>query len=131
VRPSILGLAVTLLITGASAWGQDPDLPEKSQSLVVYGDDPCPKAQDDEEIVVCARRPETERFRIPKEFRENKEERGSVAWSSRFQELEDATRYTRPNSCSVVGTWGQTGCWNMMMRQWHDERRAAQESNRP
>ncbi|WP_243455572.1 hypothetical protein [Sphingosinicella sp. BN140058] len=122
------GIAAALLVASAAAAAQDgdPDLPERSSSLVVYGDDPCPKAQDDEEIVVCARRPETERYRIPKEFRKNKDERGSVAWGARFDQLEEATRYTRPNSCSVVGTWGQTGCWNMNIGRWAAERRAMQ-----
>ena len=122
------GIAAALLVISAAAAAQeaDPDLPERATSLVVYGDDPCPKAQDEEEIVVCARRPETERFRIPKEFRKNKDERGSVAWGARFEQLEEASRYTRPNSCSVVGSWGQTGCWNMNIRNWSAERRAMQ-----
>ena len=122
------GIAAALLVISAAAAAQetDPDLPERATSLVVYGDDPCPKAQDEEEIVVCARRPETERYRIPKEFRKNKDERGSVAWGARFDQLEEAARYTRPNSCSVVGSWGQTGCWNMNIRNWSSERRAMQ-----
>jgi len=125
----LTGIAAALLVVpAAAAVAQDPELPERASTLVVYGDDPCPKARDDEEIVVCARKPETERYRIPKDLRENKEERGSVAWGSRFQELEAATRYTRPNSCSVVGTWGQTGCWNQMISNWRAERRALQNN---
>ena len=93
-----LGFAAILLVASAAAGAQEPDLPERASTLVVYGEDPCPKAQDEEEIVVCARRPETERYRIPKEFRKNKDERGSVAWGARFDQLEEATRYTRPNS---------------------------------
>ena len=36
--------------------------------IIVYGTDPCPRSTDDE-IVVCARKPESERFRIPEALR--------------------------------------------------------------
>lgn len=99
--------------------------PERSTSLVVYGNDPCPKAQGDE-IVVCARRPENERYRIPKVFRNKpRTDPASTAWAARWAGVEDAMRYTRPNSCSVVGTYGQTGCTQAMIRQWWLERQAA------
>ncbi len=124
------GFLLTSALFGASfstmapAAAQDPDLPEKASTLVVYGEDPCPAPSDPEEIVVCARRPETERYRIPEEFRENKEERGSVAWGARVEEMEEATRFTRPNSCSPVGSWGQTGCFDSLIRNWRADRRA-------
>ena len=116
--------AACLLVAGAPAAAESGDPPGKSSTLVVYGDDPCPAPADPEEIVVCARQPESERYRIPEEFRENKEKRGSVAWGTRFDELEEATRFTRPNSCSRVGSWGQTGCFADAIRQWRAERRA-------
>ena len=101
------------------------DLPNRSSDLVVYGDDPCPKSSGDE-IVVCHRRPEGERYRIPRKFRDPaREDTASMAWSGQWQQMEDAVRSTRPNSCSVVGTGGQTGCLNAMLRQWWLERRQA------
>jgi hypothetical protein len=117
-------MLAALLLVPATALAQAGEPPEREASLVVYGDDPCPTGEDEEEIVVCARRPETERYRVPKEFREDKDRRGSVAWGSRFQDLEEDTRFTRPNSCSVVGAGGQTGCLSAMIRQWYAERRA-------
>ena len=36
--------------------------------IVVYGNDPCPRSTDDQ-VVVCARRPEAERYRIPEKLR--------------------------------------------------------------
>ena len=36
------------------------------RGVVVYGDDPCPQSTADE-VVVCARRPDDERYRIPAE----------------------------------------------------------------
>lgn len=116
--------ALLALFVAVPAVAEEGVVPEKASTLVVYGDDPCPQPRDAEEIVVCARKPEDERYRIPKELREKTDDRGSVAWGTRFSELEDATRFSRPNSCSVVGTWGQTGCYEMSIRQWRAERRA-------
>ena len=123
-----LGWAALVLVSNPLA-AQDADGPGRSSSLVGYGDDPCPPWTD-EENVVCARRPESERYRIPEEFRENKEKRGSVAWGARVEEMEEATRFTRPNSCSVVGSWGQTGCLADAIRQWSADRRAARSARR-
>lgn len=99
------------------------DLPERVEAVTVYGDDPCPKSQGDD-IVVCGRKPETERYRIPKELRRSRDQRRGAAWSTRVAEMEEATRFTKPNSCSVVGSWGQTGCLEAAIRNWIAERRS-------
>tara|TARA_R110000824_G_scaffold25838_6_gene89565 strand:+ start:13404 stop:13811 length:408 start_codon:yes stop_codon:yes gene_type:complete len=100
------------------------DQPERLSVLVTYGEDQCPEAEADE-IVVCAQRPESERYRIPKELREaeKEEEGGEQSWSSVVASHDEAARSGRPNSCSVVGTFGFTGCQSAIMRQWFDERR--------
>ena len=41
---------------------------EKVNIVIVYGDDACPQSQGDD-IVVCARKGEEERFRIPEPLR--------------------------------------------------------------
>jgi hypothetical protein len=105
----------------ASAEGPAP--PSSRQStLVVYGDDPCPTTGPDNEVVVCARRPEEERYRIPRRIRERQPT--DTSWASRVDGLEDESRQMRPNSCSVVGSNGFTGCTAQMVRQWYAERRA-------
>ena len=43
--------------------------PERTSVLYTYGDEPCPEPKGDE-IVVCAQQPESERYRVPKELRE-------------------------------------------------------------
>jgi hypothetical protein len=111
--------AIAILAAPASA-----EPPERSSTVVVYGDDRCPESTGDE-VVVCARRPENERYRIPKELREKQRLPGGIAWGSQVQQMEDATRFTRPNSCSVVGSGGQTGCFAQAIRQWAADRRAA------
>ena len=98
---------------------------ERTINVTVYGNDPCPSGGNDE-IVVCGRRPENERYRIPKELRRKDEDRPSeVSWASRVAGLEDAARPSRPDSCSPVGSYGQTGCWAKMIRQWSAERQQA------
>lgn len=96
--------------------------PERERTLVVYGDDPCPPSTGDE-VVICARRPDDERYRIPEELRRGSDppELGGI---SRVEALEESQRDTRPGSCSVVGSFGHTGCTQEMVRQWYADRRA-------
>jgi hypothetical protein len=114
--------AAAALVAAAPA-SADTSLPQRSTNLVVYGNDPCPQSREDE-IVVCARRPESERYRIPKALRDKKRtDSASMAWGRQWGQMEDATRFTRPDSCSVVGSGGQTGCLQSALRQWWLERR--------
>lgn len=101
---------------------------KSTTTTTVYGNDPCPKPKGDE-IIVCAREPEGERYRIPKRFRAGPrvESGASASWASRVAGLEDAQRFTRPNSCSAIGSNGQTGCTVEMLRQWYRERHMAKD----
>lgn len=103
--------------------------PARESSLVVYGDDPCPEVAG--EVVVCARRPEEERYRIPRPIRERQPI--ETSWASRVEGLEEESRPMRPGSCSAVGSGGFTGCAAALIRQWYAERRArrAEEANTP
>lgn len=95
--------------------------PDRITTLVVYGDDPCPRSSNDE-IVVCAREPESERYRIPKRLRRGKPEAAQRSWGDRVQVLEMIGRQGTPNSCSPVGSGGQTGCIAQFLRQAREER---------
>ena len=128
------GLLAAALLPGllSSAWAAEPEpLPERTQTLVVYGEDPCPKPSDEEEIVVCARKPENERYRVPKSLRNRDDPPTEVSWASRTEELEEASRASRPGSCSVVGSFGQTGCTQQLIRQWYNDRRASRGRRLP
>jgi len=96
--------------------------PARESTIIVYGDDPCPQPETESDAVVCARRPEEERYRIPRPIRERQPI--ETSWASRVESLEDESRPMRPGSCSAVGSGGQTGCMNAMIRQWFAERRA-------
>ena len=119
IIPVLFALAGALIASPGLA-----EPPERESTLVVYGDDPCP--QTGEEIVICARRPEEERYRIPEPLRQT--EPTEVAWGSRVSDLEEASRVGRPNSCSVVGVYGQGGCTQQMIRNWSYERRTRSDS---
>lgn len=104
--------------------------PERITNLLVYGDDPCPKGEGDE-IVVCARRPESERYRIPKKLREKPEPAGGPGWGSQVATMEEVQRQNLPNSCSVIGSNGATGCTAKMLQQWFAERRMQESAGKP
>jgi len=94
----------------------------------VFGDDPCPKGVGDE-IVVCARLPEAERFRIPAPLRRSKFERKDQSWVARARDIEETGRAQRPNSCSAVGSGGQTGCFDKFIRDAAAQRQADAAAN--
>lgn len=105
---------------------QSSQPPEKFSFLIAYGEDACPEAQGDE-IVVCAQEPEADRYRVPKELRAELREEdvgGGGSWASTVEAHDDIARLGRPNSCSVVGSYGFTGCTSAMLRQWFAERRS-------
>ncbi len=97
---------------------------ERFSILITYGEDECPEAEGDE-IVVCANRPEAERYRIPKELRKKREDERAIShsWASNVELHDEYSRVDRPNGCSVVGTNGFTGCQRAMIRRWFAEQR--------
>lgn len=93
--------------------------------ITIYGDDPCPRGEGDA-IVVCARRPESERYRLPKRFRGDKAKSSpaSNAWSNKVQTIEQAGRVAAglPDTCSAVGSGGQSGCYHQFLQQSRAQR---------
>lgn len=122
-------LAVTWFIAasalGAPALAQ-PAEPRINQ-LIVYGDDPCPAGSSDE-IVVCARKPNSDRYRIPEAFRENPNDPVNQSWANRALELSYVGR-SGIGSCSTVGPGGMIGCYNELVRAARAERAGNDEIN--
>jgi len=121
------------LLAAAPIFAQETSLaeppPPRISTLVVYGNDPCPRSKDDE-IVVCARQPESERYRIPKELRgkKNKGDAPSQSWAERARTLDVVSRKGLPNSCSPHGAGGQTGCMRQFLEQARLEREADKQA---
>ena len=103
-----------------------PDDARISQ-LIVYGDDPCPESTEGE-IVVCARKPETDRYRIPENLRNQPGDREIETWTERATELQYVGR-TGIGSCSPVGPGGMTGCYEQLVRQARAERQGRDSVN--
>jgi hypothetical protein len=96
---------------------------ERIRHVVIYGNDPCPRSSTGEEIVICAHKPETERYRIPKELRDQPAtDAASQSWSNRAESLQYVGR-TGIQSCSTVGPGGFTGCLSQMIAAARAERR--------
>jgi hypothetical protein len=107
----------------AAPAGADP----RVNQVIVYGGDPCPPSTD-EEITVCARLPEDDRFRIPPNLRDNPNDPASQSWAGRAVELQYVGR-TGTESCSTVGPGGFTGCMSRMINQARAERRGEGDVN--
>lgn len=127
-------LFLPLALLAAPAAAQDGESlaqagqpPQRTSVLYTFGDEPCPEPQGDE-IIVCAQRPEGDRYRVPQELREELKDdtsAGGGSWASAVEGYDTIARQTRPNSCSPVGSYGYTGCAALALRQWFEERRAA------
>lgn len=100
--------------------------PQRIRNVQLIGDQPCPQAQRDE-IVVCGRMDADEVYRIPKAFREPPPSPANIAWANRAEAMMEDNRIGLPDSCSPVGTGGQTGCTAAFMNnyraQMRDQRR--------
>ncbi len=108
MRSSLTALA--LLAALAPATGDAQSRAERQRQdvrrVIVYGNDPCPRGTG--EIVVCARRPESERYRIP-QTTTDPEAPAARSNLDRDQEAREAAA-TGIGSCSPSGPGGASGC---------------------
>lgn len=81
---------------------------EKINQLIIYGDDKCPESIGDE-IVVCARMDEADRFRIPSSLRSDPNDSRNQAVSERIKAYEYVGA-SGTMSCTPSGAGGFTGC---------------------
>ena len=102
---------------------------KKVSEIVVYGTDPCPRSTDDT-VYVCARKNESERYRIPEELRTTGAVQSRTAWAERARQFETYGR-TGTNSCSPVGPGGANGCAQRLIDQAFRERRDAERADTP
>jgi hypothetical protein len=93
---------------------------ERVNLVIVYGDDPCPHSQGSD-IVVCARKGEEERYRIPEPLRGDPNQPSHQAWGERVKSMEYVGA-SGTESCSPVGGGGATGCFTQLARLAKAER---------
>lgn len=115
--------AAGLAIAVPTVFATEPALAQNGRisEIIVYGTDPCPRSTDDE-VVVCARKPESERFRIPEKLRSSGSRQSRESWANKAIAFETYGR-TGINSCSAVGPAGFTGCTQQLINQAFKERR--------
>ncbi|MGN6621253.1 MAG: hypothetical protein ACTHKR_09355 [Sphingomonas sp.] len=117
----------------AQAQQQDDQLaesnkpPQRVRSVTLVGEQKCPKSTADE-IVVCSRVGEGEQYRIPSKFRQLPDPAANNSWVNRTAVIDQVGREAAglPDTCSVVGSGGQTGCAMQQMKQYSAEKRAQQ-----
>lgn len=104
----VLGTAAMLAPAPADAQNY------RSRTVLVYGEDPCPTSTNPDEIIICARRPEEERYRIPKDVREADKAaaiaRQDNVGAQRAELASGRASATGIGSCSTVGPGGVMGC---------------------
>lgn len=128
---TLVSAVATVFATGyaalpAPAVAQDaPNIAE----IIVYGTDPCPRSTNNE-IYVCNRRPEAERYRIPPNMRQSGTPQQMQSWAVRSKSLETAGA-TGINSCSAVGPAGYTGCLEKLIKESRGERKAQADQATP
>jgi hypothetical protein len=113
-------IAATLLASAlaASPLAAQDSAGEKIRMVIVYGEDAAPTAQGDE-IVVVARLPESERFRIPENLRYS-DNPANMAWINRVERLEFIGA-SGTLSCSATGV----GCTQEMIRNAYADKKAS------
>ncbi|WP_425228404.1 hypothetical protein [Sphingomonas sp.] len=117
--------ALAVAGAGASATAAETsDPPQRIRSVQLARGQLCPVAAPGE-VVVCA--PADDPYRIPAALRRSRIAERTTSWVNRAADLDEAGRIAAglPDTCSPIGTGGQTGCTQAMIRQWAAERRAA------
>lgn len=120
------GAAMLMVPVLASAQTPTGRTPDRVRNVTLTGNEQCPKSTGDE-IVVCSRINPDEQFRIPKPLRDSAEPAArNQAWANRTKTAETISRQAAglPDTCSPVGTGGQTGCTLAWNRAYAAERRA-------
>ena len=119
-----LSASATAQVTTGNAGSED-----KIAEVIVYGNDPCPRSTDSA-IVVCARKPESERYRIPERYRSSGPRQTREAWANKARSFEYVGR-TGIQSCSAVGPGGETGCLQNMIDRAKAESMEARSKTAP
>lgn len=125
-----LVIAASLLASPIAVQAQTGDRPQRIRSVTLTGQERCPPASSPDEVVVCRRAEEP--YRIPEALRDS----GPIpaqnqSWSNKVADLREIDKRAGgvPNSCSAIGTAGQTGCSTQALNAWYAEKRAQAAAN--
>ena len=128
-RPLIIA-ALLVSSAAASAQADSDQKPQRVRSVTLTKGQKCPAATSPNEVVVCQTLEEP--YRIPKSLRDD----GPIpaagqSWANRTATMDQTSRVAGglPDTCSPVGTGGQSGCAMQQNQQWAAERRAQARAN--
>ncbi|WP_419809543.1 hypothetical protein [Sphingomonas sp.] len=99
--------------------------PQRIRNVQLQHGQPCPPASVPGEVVVCSTLEEP--YRIPKALRDDAPvAAANQSWVNRAADIDQTSRVQGglPDTCSVVGNGGQTGCAQAAARAWAADRRA-------
>lgn len=126
--------AALLILSPTAAFAQQAETgrtPDRVRSVTLKPGEKCPPSTSNE-VVVCGVIDPDEQYRVPKELR-NKAEVPSQnqSWVNKTAAADQVGRVAGglPNTCSPVGTGGQSGCAIANGRAWAAERRAAERND--
>lgn len=119
-------LTVAALLAAPLLWAAPAAAQSTTPVLTIYGNDKCPTDTNGQEIVVCRRVDEAERYRIPQELRQGELKPQQESWAVRQKDALN-TGGSGIGSCSAVGVGGATGCFGQAAQQSRQERRKAKE----
>ena len=129
-RPLIIAALLVAPATGAFAQAEGGQKPQRVRSVTLAKGQKCPPATSPNEVVVCQTMEEP--YRIPKSLRND----GPIpaagqSWANRTATMDQTSRVAGglPDTCSPVGTGGQSGCAMQQNQQWAAERRAQARAN--
>jgi len=112
-------------VVPTTATGQTP---QRIRNVQLQQGQACPRGTS-EEIVVCSTLEEP--YRIPKQFRgEGPIPAQNQSWTTRAAAIDQEGKRASglPDTCSPIGSGGQTGCALQQNRAWAAERRAQQRA---
>ena len=117
-------LAAALIVSPSLAGAQASSAPQRIRSVQLTKGQPCPKAVGDE-VVVCSTIEDP--YRIPKPLRDAvTPSAAKQSWVNRAATLDQVGREAGglPDTCSPVGTGGQSGCALLINQRYAAEKRA-------
>lgn len=124
------GTLAALLLLGtafAAPAAAQENAGDKVVQKIVYGDDACEPSSDPNEIVVCMRMDEQERYRIPEKLRSDPNSIANTSWTERVRSMETVGNFGT-DSCSPVGAGGFTGCTQSLVQAARAEKKQGEEA---
>jgi hypothetical protein len=124
-RTAVLAALIALPAMASAQDAQVDTPPQRIRSVTLTGDQACPKSSGTE-IVVCSTLDQP--YRIPKSLRDEKPIAAqNQSWVNRAATMDQVGRVAGglPDTCSAVGTGGQSGCFLQRNQAYAAERRAS------